>query len=220
MYCPNCNTPRPNHLRFCCTCGTALIAPPQPKKGKLWPPIIFMAVMMLLGTLVFLIAPSPTPPATVFYQEDGQLVFQPDYYSGGPVVTVPESIDNQAVTKLSPNCFRDCDMISEVILPDTVQIIGQGAFADCDTLACIKLPEGLQTIEQSAFAGCDSLEAIYVPASVTSIAPEAFAACPKLHTIFYVGTDEAWNGLYPSQINENTKIYTVSGPDAQEYYSN
>ena len=220
MYCPNCDMPRPNHLRFCSTCGTALVAPTPPKKGKLWPPIAFMAIMMAIGILIFLIVPSTTPPTAPFYQENGQLIFQPEYYYGSPIINVPNRVDSETVTKLGPDCFQDCDTIIEVILPDSVQTIGQRAFEDCDNIACIKLPEGLQTIEASAFAGCDSLEAIYVPASVTSIAADAFAGCPKLQTIFYVGTAEDWNTLYPSEISENTKIYTVSGPDAQEYFPN
>lgn len=221
MYCPKCNAPRPNDPVFCSECGSPLIAPPKPKKGKLWPPLVFLAVMSTVGCLVFALtyAPDDTAPsaASWFSIEDGVLSFDYDLYTGGEALVIPESVDGQTVTALSDDCFRDCDAITSVTLPDTLTSIGSNAFADCDLLRGIKLTENVTSIGSGAFADCDSLEAIYVPASVHSIGRDAFSDCDAMHSVFFAGDLVAWKQLYPQYIGVDTEIYSVSGPDADSY---
>lgn len=182
--------------------------------------MVFLAVMLIVGTLIFVIAPTKVPEYSYYEIDGGSILFYPDYYNGSPTVTVPASVDGQSVEHIGADCFSDCDRIQEVILPNSVTSIQDKAFFDCSGLVCIKLPEGLKTIGPEAFADCTALEAIYVPASVTEIAPDAFRNCPKLHTIFFTGSQAQWERLYPQTISENTKIYTVSGPEAHSYQPN
>ena len=219
MFCPNCNDPKPDDPHFCSKCGTALIDPDPPKKGRILPPIIFMVVMLMIGTAVFFLFPADTPSETPWFTAvDGELYFDPTLYTGGPELTVPSTVDGQTVTSLSANCFYGCDSLTTIVLPDTIQSIGSGAFSDCTDLRGIKLPEGLETVGQQAFYGCSALEAIYIPDSVKSIGSNALQACPNLRHIFIVGSAEDLSSIYPQNIGPRTEVYSVSGPDAQNYF--
>ena len=221
MYCPKCNAPRPNDPVFCGECGTPLIAPPKPKQGKLWPPLLFLAVMFTIGCVVFALTYTPdniAPSADPWFSiNDGVLSFDETLYTGDGKLVIPESIDGQTVTALSDDCFQDCDLITSVTLPDSLTSIGKNAFADCDYLRGIKLTESITSIGSGAFADCDSLEAIYIPASVNSIGRDAFSDCDVLRNIFFVGDLVAWKQLYPQYIGADTEIFTVSGPNAESY---
>lgn len=214
MYCPKCDMPRPNDVRFCKECGTALI---MPKKGKLWPPMIIMVCMLLIGTIVFVATRTTGPVTPWFTIEDGVLYYDDTLYTGSSVLQIPATVDGQTVEQIGPDSFRDCDTITEVILPDTVHTIQAGAFQDCDALVCVKFPESLVSIEENAFYGCGDLEAIYIPEAVQTIGQDAFSRCISLEHIFFVGDASDWKDLYPQTINAATQIYTVSGPDATGY---
>ena len=58
-----------------------------------------------------------------------------------------------------------------------VTSIGQYAFNDCNRLTGISLPNTLQTINESAFHGCSSLASFSVPGSVTTIGSMVFDYC-------------------------------------------
>ncbi len=197
MFCPKCNAPRPNDIMRCSVCGSELVPLSQPKKGRLWPPALLLAVMLLVGVAVFLMTRAPSSQTPWFTVEDGVLSFDQARYTGGSVLEIPATVDGQTVTA-----------------------IGTGAFQDCDCLRGIKLPESLTVIEDRAFYNCDKLEAIYVPGNTHTIQQDAFSGCERLIHIFYAGDLKDWQALYPQTITKETQIYTVSGPDAQEYISN
>ena len=219
MYCSNCNMPRPNDPCFCSECGTPLIAPPARKKGKIWPPILFMVVMLTVGSVLFALTKTDTPTSKTpwFTIEDGVLYFNPEKYTGGPTVKIPATVNGETVTTLSAGCFQNCDDLVFVELPDTLTAIGGNAFSNCDKLRGVKLPENVRRIGSRAFANCGSLEAIYVPKAVTAIGTDAFLGCDSLQHIFFVGNHLQWSTLYPDRINSMTEIYTVSGPDAETF---
>lgn len=220
MFCPNCNMPRPNDIHFCRQCGAELTAPEKPKKGKLWPPILFMVVMVVVGSIIFATSqpvqsqPSPAPWFTV---ENGVLSFQSELYQGDSQLEIPASVDGQTVTALADGCFQGCTSLEMVILPDTLERIGDYAFLGCESLRGIKLTEKVTFIGREAFYNCPALEAIYIPESVQSVGVNAFSACFALEYVFYAGDLEGWMEIYPQYINSDTRIYTVSGPDADSY---
>lgn len=219
MYCPNCDMPRPNDLHTCSECGTPLLPLQTPKKGKLWPPVLFMVVMLALGITLFVLSriEEPVSETSCFTVEDGVLHFDSRKYTGPSTLIIPTTVDGQTVTSLSAGCFQDCDDLISIELPDTLTSISSYSFSGCESLRGIKLPEGVKKIGNRAFANCPALEAIYVPQSVTAIGKDAFNGCDSLAHIFFVGDSMQWHNLYPDEINPNTEIYTVSGPDAETF---
>jgi hypothetical protein len=214
--------PRPDDPTFCSECGTALIPLPKPQKGRLWPPVLFMAVMLTVGCIIFAFTwkDNSSAPASApwFSMENGELYFDALTYLGGDVLTIPESVNGQTVTAISDSCFQDCDFLTEVIFPDSVTTIGDNAFEDCDGLQGVKLPESITAIGTYAFYDCDALEAIYIPGSVDTIGGFAISDCDALRHIFFVGNRAKWNEVYPGTLDSKTTIYAVSGPDANSFH--
>lgn len=72
--------------------------------------------------------------------------------------------------------------LSEIIIPDGVEIIGAGAFADCDRLESICIPDSVKSIEKGAFMGCDSLTKVSFGegSSLSYIGDGAFRECYAL----------------------------------------
>lgn len=87
--------------------------------------------------------------------------------------------DDCTIDTIGVECFADCDIITSVVLPDTVTVIDDYAFNTCEDLEYIYMPEGLQSIGSSAFDYCDELAYVYVPDSVTDVGHWAFDDCPR-----------------------------------------
>lgn len=218
MNCPNCQTPCAEGDRFCYQCGTPLAGTPV-KKGTHWIPALILVLMSALGILVYFAVDIPTPAATEpylsdapwFAMYDGELYFDPYYYDGGSELTVPAEIDGQTVYSLGFDCFYECDMLTGIILPDTLLTIGDEAFFECTGLRGMFIPESVTYIGEQAFFCCESLEAICIPASVEEIGKFAFFGCYDLRYVFYDGTFDDWQALYDGYIAEDTAVICEDG---------
>lgn len=78
--------------------------------------------------------------------------------------------------------LADCKNLTEVILPEGIEVIEHGAFESCTSLPEIHIPEGVKTIEPYAFSYCVTLPEIALPKSVETIGEYAFAGCSSLVT--------------------------------------
>ena len=90
------------------------------------------------------------------------------------------------VTTIEIQAFRECEMLTSIIMPETINKIGDSSFLNCSSLTSINLPDGITSIGYESFAGCSSLENIHIPGSLTQIGRLAFASCAikevHLHT--------------------------------------
>lgn len=71
-------------------------------------------------------------------------------------------------------------ILKSIVLPKSIETIGEYAFQGCTSLTNIELPEGLETIGESAFEGCTALTNINFPQSLKSIGESAFNNCTGL----------------------------------------
>ena len=126
-------------------------------------------------------------------------------------VVIPES-----VTEIQDMCFWNCTNLREIVIPKTVQIIGDNAlhgtpfFENCQDKFVILgngilfkyngseeniiIPEGVTEIKPMAFFYCKELKSITIPATVTKIGQNAFNSCTSLKEI--------------RLIHKNSKIFT------------
>ena len=74
---------------------------------------------------------------------------------------------------------KDCGRISEIILPDTVELISNNAFSGT-SISSIELPKSLRSIGNYAFEDCRSLREILIPQNVAYIGEGAFKGCSSL----------------------------------------
>lgn len=101
-------------------------------------------------------------------------------------LVIPEEIDGVPVTKIGPYLCKENKKLEKVILPDSVQSIGDGAFAYCTALVNLELGNGLTSLGQSFggnFRGCTSLKKLRLPASLQEISCDAFNNCTALETL-------------------------------------
>lgn len=133
-------------------------------------------------------------------------------------VNIPEEIDGIPVRKIASGAFNNCVLLTQLIIPDSVEEIGNNAFYGCSSLKEIKLPSKIKTIDISVFTQCinilevfipdevvtvksgafnlcKSLKTVYIPKSVVEIEKDVFDGCNSLANIFYEGSKTEWDEL-------------------------
>ena len=73
----------------------------------------------------------------------------------------------------------------EIVLPNSVKVIGEKAFYNSDTLVSIEGNEGLTTIKAKAFEGCIALNSVYLQKGVSMIEDDAFYNCFVLTDVIF-----------------------------------
>jgi len=73
------------------------------------------------------------------------------YTGTDSILRIPSAISNIPVTEIGEKAFMMNKHIMEVILPDTMECIGERAFYGCSNLKKINIPEQLRGIDWGAF---------------------------------------------------------------------
>ena len=98
-------------------------------------------------------------------------------------VEIPDKVTWQdktyTVTEIEDCAFEFDSLLTEVVLPQTIEKIGDGSFCECHGLAAINFPENLKSIGCMAFQHTAIAELI-IPNSVDSIDFDAFEDCFNL----------------------------------------
>ena len=129
---------------------------------------------------------------------------QPDgvVYAGNIAYKYKGVMDESAVIELragtvgiTDEAFGNCENMSEIKIPDSVQYIGEGAFYCCTGLEAVDLGNGIKSIGREAFMWCVNLSDIAIPDSVTKIGKDAFG-----NTLWYINQPDgivyAGKGIY------------------------
>lgn len=127
------------------------------------------------------------------------------------------------VTAIAPFAFANTD-IETVVIPSTVERIGDGAFKGCYFLISVTLSEGLLYIGAEAFFSSHLLESVVIPSTVLEIGDYAFResgtvtldvrspqvkmgawvfySCDRLATVsLAAGTTEIFHGAFENCIS-------------------
>ena len=102
-------------------------------------------------------------------------------------LTIPSSVTHNGttynVTSIEYIAFEDCNVLTSVVIPNSVTSIGDNAFISCDNLSSVTIGEYVTSIGSSAFKACLALTSISIPNSVTTIGNNIFEACERLETV-------------------------------------
>ena len=93
-------------------------------------------------------------------------------------IEIPDS-----VTIICDDAFRGCSSLESITIPSSITIIESGVFSNCHSLTTVIIPNSVTSINNEAFYECNSLEGIVIPNSVTSIGSSAFSYCRSLTSI-------------------------------------
>ena len=101
-----------------------------------------------------------------------------------------------AKTEVSDGLYKGCSSLTSVVIPNTVEKIGEKAFFNAG-LTSITLPESLTTIGDYVFANCTNLITVthLCPDTLRYVGDYAFSGCTKL-TSFICAQTEVALGLY------------------------
>lgn len=93
---------------------------------------------------------------------------------------VTQIILPQGVQVIADDAFSGCGYLTNVNIPKSVQTIGNRAFAECKRLKKLFLHDAVTTIGESAFENCIGLQELYIPDSVVELGANAFSGCVAL----------------------------------------
>ena len=74
-----------------------------------------------------------------------------------PYLNIPETVDGYRVTAIANSAFSGCMELRGVVLPDSLESIGERSFNYCRNLLTVTIGENLSYIESTAFSGCERL---------------------------------------------------------------
>ena len=122
-------------------------------------------------------------------------------------------ISDRSTQKLVSCQFKDCTVLTNVILPSGLKWIEDSAFEGCTALTNVVLPSGLTWIQDSAFKNCCALSELSFPSTIRSIGEDAFFGCRGLRRINIYAEEvpnmpyEAFNGCD----SENCILFVPKG---------
>lgn len=87
---------------------------------------------------------------------------------------VKEIILPDTIEEIGQECFFGCIFLKKVILPKKIKIIPLGLFQECLSLTEINLPEGIVEIDNSAFY-TTHIENLVIPSTVKKIEDEFYS---------------------------------------------
>lgn len=109
------------------------------------------------------------------YHEEEDYIVIDRYYGKDEVVNIPAEIEGKKVKKLGEGSIGNTTLgINKVIIPNTVEEIGQSALAQLTELKEIEIPKSVKKIGNCAFM-FSGLQSISIPDEVEVIENSAFA---------------------------------------------
>ena len=159
-----------------------------------------------------LISPDHPYLATI----DGVLFSKPDkrliyYPDTKESYVVPEGIEI-----VGDGAFYFCRRLNSITLPDTVTRIGSFAFFECDSLSSITLSENITSIGDGAFGECEELESINLPESINDVGANPFSKCENIK--FNVSKDHPYLAVIDGVLFSKSDKRLVYCPNTKDNY--
>lgn len=92
-------------------------------------------------------------------------------------IVIPESIEKGEITytvkSIKSNAFRSCE-ITSIVIPESIENIGEKAFEGCKSLTSIVIPNSVKSINSNTFSYCSMLTSVVIPESISTIGYYAF----------------------------------------------
>lgn len=103
-----------------------------------------------------------------------------DYFGPGGKVSIPDG-----VREISSYALEKNETITEILMPDSVTVIGYRAFAECESLMSVVISDRVKKLPKDAFSWCRKLRHVKLPKNLTVIESGAFSGCYELENIVF-----------------------------------
>ena len=143
-----------------------------------------------------------------------------DSYSQS-LIEVPATVENGGISwkvvAIGENAFRNCHLVHEVILPESITLLGNNSFKGVSNLKSVSIPSSLTYFSASCFDGCTSLESVAIE-NLSAWSGSTFVNYTS--TPLYLAHDIVMNGepvtdlVLPDTITTISK-YAFSGASIQ-----
>ena len=160
--------------------------------------------------------PEPTPTFTpvdgvsdgVEYTSYGDHVVVTGYEGAAEdILAIPEEIDGLPVTAIGDEAFRGQSAMGSVIIPGSVEEVGDLAFAGCTSLRMVFARRDME-IGGGVFEGCDELRALFKTSDFdTDLADWGFSANV---VSFAIGQDTGAGALVIIYVTDDGVVYGVT----------
>ncbi len=111
-----------------------------------------------------------------------------DYTGSAATLIIPDKLEGYPVKSIWDDAFKDCNTLTAVVIPDSVEYIGDNVFENCTNLKSVIIPDNVKGIGWKSFYNCEKLISITIPAGVTSIEGWTFCNCQSLQSIIINGS--------------------------------
>lgn len=92
-------------------------------------------------------------------------------------------LEKYTVTTIESFACAECEKITSIQLPSTIDFIGSGAFHDCTSVKSVKITAEYPIISSGAFQGCTSLKNVQISGALHYLEPFTFSGCCALESI-------------------------------------
>ena len=135
-----------------------------------------------------------------------------------PKAIMPETyyIDD-GIQCIYQSAFKDCENITNIVVPNTVTVLYSYSFSGCKNLKTILLSTALTEIKTQSFYGCESLTSVNIPSGVTKIGSYAFSGCRSIEYIFI---PEAVTSIGESSFTDCDNLKMIEVDENNLYYKN
>ena len=170
-----------------------------------------------------------------FVNNEYKKLYSVEKYDGKEkIITIPDTYESLIVYEIGNECFRNNEIIEEVVLPSSVGSIGSSAFSFCKNLKKINLDrinyidvssfaysgieeikiDNISEIGMAAFSNCENLKEVIIGGSIKEIKSDTFVNCKNLKKVILPDTvekigDNAFSGCKKIEeicVPKNAKI--------------
>lgn len=102
------------------------------------------------------------------------------YIGKGTEPEMPTDVCGYKVTKISDSVFYENQVINKIVIPNSINTIGDYAFSNCTSLEKIVIPSSVNVLGKGVLSGCTALRKAEVNASVSALPQSTFYNCTSL----------------------------------------
>ena len=120
------------------------------------------------------------------------------------------------VTAIAPRAFEG-SALRRVVLPDSLQQIGEMAFSGCAHLSAVAIPSAVARVGTLAFAKCASLTRVVIAPGVQTLGPSCFSKCVSLTRVDVPSSVQSFGGGVFFGCGKQLTLHGAAGSRAEQY---